>query len=49
MAGLITGVIGLVLSVVVFAYAVKRTQACQNRIGHVPSRAELEQCVRDGV
>ena len=49
LVGLITGVIGLVLSVVVFAYAVKRTQACQDRIGHAPSRAELEQCIRDGV
>jgi NADH:ubiquinone oxidoreductase subunit 6 (subunit J) len=47
--GLITGVIGLVLSVVVFAYAVKRTQACQDRIGHAPSQTELEQCIRDGV
>ena len=49
LAGLIAGVIGLVLSVVVFAYAVKRTQACQDRIGHAPSRAELEQCIREGV
>src|SRR6266511_1314779 len=46
LAGLIAGVIGLVLSVVVFAYALKRTQACQDRIGHAPSRAELEQCIR---
>ena len=49
MAGLITGLIGLILSIVVFVYAYKRTQACEHKIGHAPSRSELEQCIREGV
>lgn len=49
MVGAITGIIGLVLSIVVFAYAAKRSKACEDKIGHRPSSSELQQCIRDGV
>jgi hypothetical protein len=49
LAGLITGLVGLVIAVSLGAYGLKTFRDCQHRIGHRPSSEELRDCARTGV
>jgi hypothetical protein len=48
-AGLVAGLLGLVMATSLRAYGLKMVHDCETRIGHEASKAELKQCVRDGV
>ena len=50
--GLVTGIVGVIVGVGILAFVIwayHRAQACENRIGHYPSRSELEECVQEGI
>jgi hypothetical protein len=49
LAGLITGLVGLVIAVSLGAYGLKTFRDCQDRIGHRPTSEELRDCARTGV
>jgi hypothetical protein len=48
-AGVVTGVIGLIAAIVVLIISVHRINDCKQHIGHTPSQKELTQCARDHV
>jgi hypothetical protein len=45
-AGLITGLVGLVFAVSLLAYGLKTYRDCEDRIGHRPTADELRECSR---
>lgn len=45
-AGLITGLLGLVFAVSLGLYGLKTYHDCEHQLGHRPNRAELRECVR---
>lgn len=47
-AGLVTAMVGLIISITLGAYGMKTFRDCQDEIGHRPNRAELAECLRDG-
>jgi hypothetical protein len=48
-AGLVTGLVGLVVAFSLGAYGVKTFRDCQDKIGHRPTGQELRDCVRSGL
>jgi hypothetical protein len=48
LAGLVTGLIGLVFAVALGLYGLQTYRDCENRLGHRPTRVELRECVRTG-
>src|SRR5439155_4123918 len=48
-AGVATGLVGLVIAVSLGMYGVKTFRDCQDRLGHRPTSEELRDCIRSGV
>jgi hypothetical protein len=47
-AGLIAGLVGLVLAVSLGVYGMRTYRDCETRLGHSPSSDELRDCTRTG-
>ncbi len=47
LAGVVTGLIGLVLATSLVALSLRTYQQCETRLGHPPSRAEWDDCVHN--
>jgi hypothetical protein len=45
-AGLVSGLVGMLAAAWLYAYGMRTIQDCQDRIGHRPTRAELRECAR---
>jgi hypothetical protein len=45
-AGVVTGLVGLVFAAALAVYGLHTYRDCQNQLGHRPSRDELRQCTR---
>jgi hypothetical protein len=48
-AGLLAGLVGLVLAGSLRSYGMQTFRDCQDKIGHRPTTAELRECVRAGL
>jgi hypothetical protein len=48
MAGLVTGLLGLVFATALGLYGLQTYRDCQDRLGHRPTRDELRECARTG-
>ncbi|MBI1758516.1 MAG: DUF4190 domain-containing protein [Actinobacteria bacterium] len=46
-AGVVTSALGLAAVVGILIFFVSQYQACQDKIGHVPSKVELQKCIED--
>lgn len=45
-AGLVSGLVGVLAAAWLYTYGMRTIYACQDRIGHRPTSAELHQCAR---
>jgi hypothetical protein len=45
-AGLVSGLVGVLAAAWLYTYGMHMLRDCQDRIGHRPTRAELHECAR---
>jgi hypothetical protein len=47
-AGLVSGLVGMLAAAWLYSYGLRTIRDCQDRIGHRPTSAELHECTRSG-